>query len=65
MTYSDAGSKEQGVGSFSVQGITVNEKYRSHPTMCIGSVSQQNLAVLKVAELEILYAASGAGAKKV
>ena len=49
VTYSDDGSKKQGTGSFSVQGITVNGKYRSLPTMSIASESRRNLADLKVA----------------
>lgn len=63
VTYSDDGSKKQGAGSFSVQGITVNGKYRSLPTMSIASEPRQNLAALKVAVLDILYAASGVDTK--
>lgn len=63
VTYSDDGSKKQGAGSFSVQGITVNGNYRSLPTMSIASESRHNLAALKVAVLEILEAASGVSAK--
>lgn len=59
VTYSDDGSRKQGAGSLSVQGITVNGKYRSLPTMTIASESRKNLAALKVAVLEILEAASG------
>lgn len=63
VTYSDDGSKKQGAGAFSVQGITVNGKYRSLPTMSIASESRENLAALKVAVLNILEAASGVPAK--
>jgi hypothetical protein len=63
VTYSDDGSKKQGAGAFSVQGITVNGKYRSLPTMSIASESREDLAALKVAILHILEAASGVSAK--
>ena len=63
VTYSDDGSKNQGVGSFSVQGITVNGKYRALPSMSIASESRSNLAALKVAVLDILEAASGVKSK--
>lgn len=63
VTYSDDGSKKQGAGSFSVQGITVNGKYRSLPTMSIASESRKNLADLKVAVLSILEAASSVPSK--
>jgi len=63
VTYCDDGSKKQGAGSFSVQGITVNGIYRSLPTLNITSESRKNLADLKVAVLKILEAASGVAAK--
>ena len=63
VTYSDDGSKNQGAGSFSVQGITVNGTYRALPTMSIASESRNNLAALRVAVLEILQAASGVSSK--
>jgi hypothetical protein len=59
----DDGSKKQGAGSFSVQGITVNGKYRSLPTMSIAAESRRNLADLKVAVFEILEAASCVASK--
>jgi hypothetical protein len=64
VTYSDDGSKKQGAGSFSVQGITINGTYRSLPTMSIASESRKNLAALTVAVLEILEAASGVSSKR-
>ena len=63
VTYSDDGSKKQGAGSFSVQGITVNGVYRSLPTLSIASESRTNLADLKFTVLGILEAASGVEAK--
>ena len=58
VTYSDDGSKKQGVGSFSVQGLTVNGVYRALPTLQIASESRENLAALKIAILDILEASS-------
>ena len=63
VTYSDDGSKKQGAGSFSVQGVTVNGKYRSLPTMKVASESRANLADLKVTVLKVLEAASGVDSK--
>ncbi|XP_034016356.1 uncharacterized protein LOC117501562 [Thalassophryne amazonica] len=63
VTYSDDGSKKQGAGSFSVQGIMINGTYRALPTMSIASESRKNLAALKLAVLEILEAASGVPSK--
>ena len=63
VTYSDDGSKKQGAVSFSVQGITVNGKYRALSTLSIASESRSNLAALEVAGLDILEAASGVKSK--
>ena len=63
VTYSEDGSKKQGAGSFSVQGITINGKYRALPTLKISSESRQNLADLKIAVLNILEAVSGVNTK--
>jgi len=63
LTYHDDGSKKQGVGSFSVQGFTINGKFRPLPTFPIASQSRKNVADLKVAVLQILEAASGVSAK--
>lgn len=63
VTYSEDGSKKQGAGSFSVQGISINRMYRALPTMSIATESRRNLADLKVAVLKILEAASGVDAK--
>ena len=63
VTYSDDGSKKQGVGSFSVQGLTVNGVYRALPTLQIASESKDNLAALQVSILDILEASSGVDRK--
>lgn len=63
VTYSDDGSKMQGAGSFTVQGVTIDGKYRALPTLSTASESQKNLADLKVATLRILPAAAGVEAK--
>ena len=63
VTYSDDGSKKQGAGSYYVEGITVNRKYRALPTMSIASESRSNLATLKVAVFDILEAANGVKSK--
>ena len=39
VTYHDDGSKKQGTGSFSVQGLTINGKFRALPAMQIASES--------------------------
>ena len=52
--YHDDGSKKQGVGSYSVQGVTINGKFRALPTLPIASESRANLAALKLAILNIL-----------
>ena len=48
ITYANDGSKNQGAGSFTVQGIIINGKYRALPTMSIASESKPNLAELKL-----------------
>ena len=63
MAYANDGSKKQGAGSFTVEGIIINGKYRALPTMSITSESKTNLAELKLTTLQILSAASGAKAK--
>ena len=54
ISYLDDGSKKQGIGSYSVQGITINDKFRALPTLPIASESRENLAALKLAILNIL-----------
>ena len=54
ISYHDDGSKKQGIGSYSVQGVTINDKFRVLPTLPIASESRENLAALKLAILNIL-----------
>ena len=48
ITYHDDGSRTQGTGAFSVQGISINGSYHALPTLPIASESRANLKVLKV-----------------
>ena len=63
ITYCDDGSKKQGVGSFTVQGIIINDTYRALPTLPIASESRTNLADLKLVTLDILATASAVDKK--
>ena len=54
ITYHEDGSKKKGVGSFMVQGVTINGKFRAFPTLPIASESKENLGQLKLAILNIL-----------
>ena len=54
ITYHEDGSKKKGVGSFMVQGVTINGKFRAFPTLPIASESKENLGQLKLAILSIL-----------
>ena len=56
ITYHDDGSRSQGVGGYSVQGITINQKFRPFPTLPVASECRTNLAALKSAILSILAA---------
>ena len=56
ITFHDDGSRTQWVGSYSVQGITINNKFRPLPTLPVASECRSNLAALKVAVLSILAA---------
>ena len=40
VTYCDDGSKKQGTGSFTVQGVIIDGNYRALPTMPIASEKQ-------------------------
>ena len=42
ITYHDDGSKKKGGGSFMVQGVTINGKFRAFPTLPIASESKDN-----------------------
>ena len=56
ITYHDDGSRSQGVGGYSVQGITINGKFRPFPALPISSECRTNLATLKITLLNILAA---------
>ena len=58
ITYHDDGSKKQGAGSFSVQGITINGKFYLFPTLSLASETRENLASLKLVILSLLSAVS-------
>ena len=63
ITYHDDGSRKKGVGSFMVQGVTINGKFRAFPTLPIASESMENLTQLKLAILNILATCSGVDPK--
>uniref|UniRef100_A0A0L8FLX6 Uncharacterized protein n=1 Tax=Octopus bimaculoides TaxID=37653 RepID=A0A0L8FLX6_OCTBM len=48
VTYSDDGSGKQGAGSFSVQGLIINGRYRALPTLLVASQARNNLADSKI-----------------
>ena len=48
VTYHDDGSRTQGTGAFSVQGITINGQYHALPTLPIARETRSNLMELKV-----------------
>ena len=54
VVYHDDGSKTQGAGSYSVQGVTVNKKYFAFPTLSLSRETRTNLASLKVTVMNIL-----------
>ena len=59
ITYYDDGSKKKGVGSFIVQAVAINGKFRAFPTLPIASEKKENLAQLKLAILNILATCDG------
>lgn len=59
ITYHDDGSKTQGTGSYSVQGVTVQGKYFPFPSLSIASETRSNLADLKLTTLALLSICSG------
>ena len=65
ITYHTDGSRTQGVGSYTVQGITINGRYRSLPALPISSESRANLDLLKKTVLSILSAVSGVPMKDI
>ena len=62
ITYHTDSSKVQGTGAYSVQGITINGKYRSLPALPISNECRENLSLLKQTILSILSAVSGVAA---
>ena len=59
IVYHDDGSKKQGAGSFSVQGITIDRKFYPFPTLSLSSETRENLSRLKLTILDILSTVSG------
>ena len=64
VTYNDDGSKKQGTGSFCVQGVTINGKFRAFPTLQIASEARRNIADLKLAVLTMLEAANNVSSNR-
>ena len=54
ITYHDDGSRTQGAGSYSVQGISLNGEFYPLPTLPISRETRENLASLKLTVLELL-----------
>ena len=48
ISYHDDGSRTQGTGAFSVQGISINRQYYALPTLSIAKETRSNLVELKV-----------------
>ena len=48
IAYHDDGSRKQGTGGFSVQGISINRKFHPLPTLSITRETRANLVDLKV-----------------
>ena len=48
ITYHDDGSRKQGTGAFSVQGITIDRKYHALPTLALARETRSNLKDLEV-----------------
>lgn len=65
ITYHDDGSKKKGVGSFMVQGVTIDGVFRAFPALPIASESCENLASLKSTVLKILEICSGVPAVQI
>ena len=63
--YHTNGSRIQGVGSYKVQGIIFNGRYRSLSALPISSESRANLALLKNIVLPILSTVSGVPMKDI
>ena len=62
-TWHDDGSKKKSVGSFCVNGITIEGIYRALPTLSVATESCENLAEMKKCVLQMLEISSGISAK--
>ena len=63
--YMTDGSKSKGVGSFTVQGFMINNKWRPLPQLKVSSETRENQAALQKAILNILAEASSVSAKDI
>ena len=54
ITYHDDGPKKQSVGSYSVQGASIDGEFLPFPTLNISSETRKNLAELKLTVLSLL-----------
>ena len=59
VTYHDDGSRTQGAGAYSVQGITVSGDFWPLPTLALSSETRNNLADLKIIILTLLAVSGG------
>lgn len=59
VTYHDDGSRSQGTGGYSVQGISIRGKFHPLPTLSISSETRNNLADLKLTILQLLSVTGG------
>ena len=64
VVYHDDGSKKQGAGSFSVQGVTISKKFYPFPTLSLSAETRENLSQLKLTILAILSAVSGVSSEE-
>ena len=59
VTYHDDGSRTQGTGGYSVQGLTIKGQFHPLPTLTISSETRANLADLKLTVLQLLSVTGG------
>ena len=64
ITMHDDGSRTQGTGSYSVQGISIDRDYYPLPTLGIAKENRVNLASLKVTMINMLSTVSGVAADR-
>ena len=64
ITMHDDGSRTQGTGSYSVQGISIDRAYYPLPTLGIAKETRQNLASLKITIISLLSTVSGVSSDK-